>query len=196
MREFFKQLLNDLKRLCGLNQLQTLNDMPEPRKEIAALLDVLCRVADQFPMIPDADKQKIIENGVIFDTEFTGLNARVIARWLNQHKDRYTTMAAKVESEVRTGKVLTPDEYAPYLEQWLEQVKKIGNPDITQEQRIENRRKQFFGKDIEGPAFHPATTIEQYEARELELEAKKSARLAELREKHPTLTIEELNRLL
>jgi len=196
MREFFKQLLNDLKRLCGLNQLQTLNDMPDPRKEIAALLDVLCRVADQFPMIPDADKQKIIENGVIFDTEFTGLNARVIARWLNQHKDRYTTMAAKVESEISTGKILTPDEYAPYLEQWLEQVKKIGNQDVTQEQRIENRRKQFFGKEIEGPSFHPSTTIEQYEERELELEAAKSARLAELREKHPTLTIEELNRLL
>ena len=105
-------------------------------------------------------------------------------------------MQAKVESEVSTGKVLTPDEYAPYLEQWLEQVKKIGNPDITQEQRIENRRKQFFGKEIEGPSFHPSTTIEQYEERELELEAAKSARLAELREKHPTLTIEELNRLL
>jgi len=196
MKEFFKDLLKRLKPLCGLNQYLTMLESATGKEEIVALLDVLCRVADQFPMIPDADKQKIIENGVIFDTEFTGLNARVIARWLNQHKDRYTTMQAKVESEVSTGKVLTPDEYAPYLEQWLEQVKKIGNPDITQEQRIENRRKQFFGKEIEGPSFHPSTTIEQYEERELELEAAKSARLAELREKHPTLTIEELNRLL
>jgi hypothetical protein len=196
MKEFFKDLLKRLKPLCGLNQYLTMLESATGKEEIVALLDVLCRVADQFPMIPDADKQKIIENGVIHDAEFTGLNARVIARWLNQHKDRYTTMQAKVESEVSTGKVLTPDEYAPYLEQWLEQVKKIGNQDVTQEQRIENRRKQFFGKEIEGPAFHPSTTIEQYEERELELEAAKSARLAELREKHPTLTIEELNRLL
>lgn len=196
MREFFKQLLTDLKRLCGLNQLQALNDMAEPRKEIGALLDVLCRVADQYPMIPDADKQKIIENGVIHDTEFTGLNARVIARWLNQHKERYITMQAKVESEVRTGKVLTPDEYAPYLQEWLEQVKKIGNPDVSPEQRVENRRRQFFGKDVEGPTNYPSTTVEQYEARQLEIEAAKTARIAELREKHPTLTIEELNRLL
>jgi hypothetical protein len=196
MREFFKQLLTDLKRLCGLNQLQALNDMPEPRKEISALLDVLCRVADQYPLIPDADKQKIIENGVIHDTEFTGLNARVIARWLNQHKDRYTTMAARTEQAATSGKVLTPDEYAPYLEQWLEQVKKIGNTDLSREEKIEQRRKMFFGKDVGGPVLHPSTTIEEYEARQIELEEAKSRRIAELREKHPTLTQEELNRLL
>lgn len=196
MREFFKQLLTDLKRLCGLNQLQALNDMPEPRKEISALLDVLCRVADQYPMIPDADKQKIIENGVIHDSEFTGLNARVIARWLNQHKERYQTMAMKTEQSVGSGKVLTPDEYAPYLEQWLEQVKKIGNPDISREEKIEQRRRNFFGKDVGGPVLHPSTTIEEYEARQLELEEAKARRIAELREKHPTLTQEELNRLL
>lgn len=196
MKEFFKDLLKRLKPLCGLNQYLTMLESPTGKEEIVALLDVLCRVAEQYPMIPDADKQKIIENGVIHDAEFTGLNARVIARWLNQHKDRYITMQAKVESEVRTGKVLTPDEYAPYLQEWLEQVKKIGNPDISPEQRVENRRRQFFGKDVEGPSFYPSTTVEQYEARQLELEAAKTARIAELREKHPTLTIEELNRLL
>lgn len=196
MRDFFKTLLRDLKRLCGLNQFQTLQESANAKEEIAGLLDVLCRVADQYPMIPDADKQKIIENGVIHDSEFTGLNARVIARWLNQHKDRYTTMSAKTEQSSSTGKVLTPDEYAPYLEQWLEQVKKIGNPDISREEKIEQRRRNFFGKDVGGPVLHPSTTIEEYEARQLELEQAKARRIAELREKHPTLTQEELNRLL
>lgn len=196
MREFFKQLLTDLKRLCGLNQLQALNDMPDPRKEISALLDVLCRVADQYPMIPDADKQKIIENGVIHDTEFTGLNARVIARWLNQHKDRYLSIQSTKTTDEANRRVLTPDEYAPYLDQWLEQVKKIGNPDISREEKIEQRRKMFFGKDVGGPVLHPSTTIEEYEARQLELEEAKARRIAELREKHPTLTAEELTRLL
>lgn len=196
MKDFFKSLLTRLKALCGLNQYLTMLESEKGKEEILALLDVLCRVCDQYPMIPDADKQKIIENGVIHDAEFTGLNARVIARWLNQHKERYISMASQAQEEKPDRKVLTPDEYAPYLEEWLEQVKKIGNPDLTQEQRIENRRKQFFGKDVEGPSNYPSTTIEQYEAREMELEAAKAARIAELREKHPTLTIEELNRLL
>jgi hypothetical protein len=196
MKEFFKDLLKRLKPLCGLNQYLTMLESPTGKEEIVALLDVLCRVSEQYPLIPDADKQKIIENGVIHDTEFTGLNARVIARWLNQHKDRYTTMAARTEQAASSGKVLTPDEYAPYLEQWLEQVKKIGNPDLSREEKIDQRRKMFFGKDVGGPVLHPSTTIEEYEARELELEEAKAKRIAELREKHPTLTPEELNRLL
>lgn len=198
MKEFFKSLLTRLKPLCGLNQYLTMLESPTGKEEIVALLDVLCRVADQYPQIPDADKQKIIENGVIHDTEFTGLNARVIARWLNHHKDRYTVMVSKTEREFLsgTGKILTPDEYAPYLEQWLEQVNKIGNTDLSREEKIDQRRKMFFGKDVGGPVLHPSTTIEEYEARELQIEEAKARRIAELREKHPTLTQDELKRLL
>ena len=89
MRAYFKQLLKNLDKLTGIRQYEKLCQTPKPKEEIKLLLDILCRVTDQFQYIPDDQKKHIIDDAVISDQEFIGLNAKFIAKSLNAKKEFY-----------------------------------------------------------------------------------------------------------
>lgn len=89
MREYFLSLLKTLDKLTGIRQYEKLCQTPNPKEEIKLLLDILCRVTDQFPYIPDDAKKTIISDAVIADSEFIGLNAKFVAKSLNMKKEFY-----------------------------------------------------------------------------------------------------------
>ena len=86
MREYFLNLLGDLDKLAGLKQLDKIyaahgDNIEGAKAEIKKLLDVLCNVSAQFPMIPSADQQKIITQSVITE-DFPSLNGNVLYKWV------------------------------------------------------------------------------------------------------------------
>jgi hypothetical protein len=121
MRRFFFDLLNSLDKLTGMKQMEKLQSMDNPEKEIAELLDILCRVSDQFPIIPKNAQQSIISQAVIADPEFKGLNAHIIYKWLVAHKDRYFKEAAHTPSEQDANwKPVEGEQRRHWLDKWKE----------------------------------------------------------------------------
>ena len=81
MRAFYKQILSDFHIYCGnRSQMRDWSD-----DELSKLLDVLCRVSTLYAYIADEDQQKIINACLIKDLEYTTLNARTVAKWLEQN---------------------------------------------------------------------------------------------------------------
>lgn len=99
MREYFLHLLQTLDKLAGIQQYHKLMQLPGWKKELNTLLDILCRVCDQFPYIPDEAKKRIIDTNVVTDGEFIGLNAKCIYKYLQANKDRYFKELAHVETK-------------------------------------------------------------------------------------------------
>lgn len=99
MKDFFKSELKTLKAKTGLNQLENLSAMPDAANQIKILLDSMVLVCQEFHFIPDNDKKRIIQEQIIRDPEFQGLNSRVVWRWLNAKKDQYYRELAHRESE-------------------------------------------------------------------------------------------------
>lgn len=120
MREFLKSELENLHLKTGLQQFFKLSEMtkvvdgkeePDGERQIRILIDSMVIVCEEFPMIPDEAKQKIISAAIVRDQDFTALNSRVVWRWLNGQKDRFMK---KLESGDQQDKrvELTPDAIA------------------------------------------------------------------------------------
>lgn len=119
MKDFFYKLLQDLDKLCGLKQYEKLMQSNDRKTEINTLLDILCRVTDQFTYIPAKDQQRIISEAVIMDMEFQGLNARIVWKWLNAKKDIYFQEIAHVPSQ-NDSVPLTGEAREARLKEWQE----------------------------------------------------------------------------
>lgn len=133
MRDFFLNLLQNLDKLTGMKQYEKLMQMDNYKKEINTLLDILCRVSDLFPFIPDYDKTRIINAAVITDSEFIGLNAKVIYKWLNAQKDRYFQELAHRENEPNEPP-LEGEALQKKLAEWQEALAKM---EINYTQRVD-----------------------------------------------------------
>ena len=99
MREFFKQELKTLKAKTGLNQYENIGVLPDAAFQFKILLDSLELACEDFKYIPDADKQRIIQKGIVTAENFTGLHSRVVWSWLNANKEHYWAVeTAKVNA--------------------------------------------------------------------------------------------------
>lgn len=92
MRDFFKSELKTLQAKTGLRQYENLSAMPDAEFQFKILLDSMVMACNEFPYIPDADKKRIIQEQIVRDQDFTGLNSRVIWKWLNANKDYYWSL--------------------------------------------------------------------------------------------------------
>lgn len=119
MRDYFKNLLQNLDKLSGLKQYEKLCQSKNPKEEIKTLLDILCRVCDQFPFIPDEDKKRIIDDAVIADQEFIGLNAKIIFKWLSLKKEFYLKETGEPEI---SPEALTGEARNKRLQEWLQAI--------------------------------------------------------------------------
>lgn len=117
MRDFFLKILNSLDKLTGLQQMNKLLATPEPKKEINELLDILCRVSKQFGHIPESEQQRIINEKIISDQEFIGLNAKVLFKWLSGVSGGY--IKPEVEALPEGYKVLEGDDREKMIQEWL-----------------------------------------------------------------------------
>lgn len=119
MRNYFKSLLKTLDKLTGIKQYEKLCQSKNPKEEITLLLDILCRVCDHFPYIPDEAKKQIIDDAVISDAEFIGLNAKFIAKSLNLKKEFYMNQKDDV---VISPEALTGEAREQRLKEWLKAI--------------------------------------------------------------------------
>lgn len=128
MRRFFFDLLDKLDKLTGMKQMEKLQSCENPEKEIGELLDILCRVSDQFPIIPKKDQQAIINQAVISDAEFKGLNAHIVYKWLSANKDRYFREAHHLPGEQDPeAKPLEGEARQEMLKLWLSKLGEVGH---------------------------------------------------------------------
>lgn len=119
MRDYFLNLLQNLDKLAGLRQYEKLMQLPDYKKEINALLDILCRVSDQFQYIPDEQKKQIIDDAVIADPEFIGLNAKFIAKALNTKREFFLKQN---EEPVISPDALTGEAREQRLKEWMKAI--------------------------------------------------------------------------
>ena len=92
MRDFFLQLMKDLKSLTGLLQYEKIAAIPDraqAQAELDAVLVPMINICRNFAFIPDSEKQRIIKASILKDPEFIGLNARKVYQYLNAVSERY-----------------------------------------------------------------------------------------------------------
>jgi hypothetical protein len=121
MRDYFLSLLQNLDKLTGMKQYEKLCQLRDYKTEINTLLDILCRVCEHFQFIPDEAKKQIINDAVISDPEFIGLNAKFIAKSLNARKEFYLT---KKDDVVISPDALTGEAREARLKEWEEALNK------------------------------------------------------------------------
>jgi hypothetical protein len=145
MREFFYHLLQNLDKLAGLKQFEKLLQTQDAKQEINNLLDILCRVSDQFPYIPEEDKKRIIQDATIADQEFMGLNAKIIYKWLNAKRDLYIREAK--DEVVIHPEALTGEAMQKRLDEWKQSVAKLETTATTRVDIYQTVREQWKPKE-------------------------------------------------
>lgn len=146
MRDYFLNLLQNLDKLTGMKQYEKLLQMPDYKSEINHLLDILCRVCDQFPFIPDDDKGRIISDAVIADQDFIGLNAKIIFKWLNLKKQSYFKEMAHQESEP-SAPPLEGEALEKRLAEWQESLAKLQTNYVQRVDIYQTVREQWQPKE-------------------------------------------------
>lgn len=173
MREFFKQKLKNLKAETGLNQWENFSSMPDAVEQFEILFDAIDRVCEQFNYIPDESKKTIVNEQILSDPDFKGLNAKIVWKWFNQVKDRYFKEAAHVPTESAPPVAyedLSPEtkkKYDEFLASLLDDSKGVRPvPQVSQEEikSLELEDDRLRGK---------ALAVQQYQTREEEIEIRK-----------------------
>lgn len=144
MRKYFYDLLQNLDKLTGMKQYEKLMQLSDFKKEIQTLLDILCRVSDQFPYIPDDDKKRIINDAVISDQEFIGLNAKIIYKWLSMKKEFYFN---ETTEPVIHPEALTGEARAKRLKEFLEAINGFEAAVTVKESPYQAIREQWKPKE-------------------------------------------------
>ena len=125
MKEFFLNLLSNLDKLAGLRQIEKIyaqhTDINDAKREISGLLDILVNICKQFHYIPEKEQQRIIQQAVVTDPEFTSLNARIVYKWLNTHRDKYYKEIAHVQENDPNWEPIPKSDprYQEHLANWL-----------------------------------------------------------------------------
>lgn len=157
MREYFTRLLNNLEALTGMKQLERISQKPNAAEELNNLLEILCRVSDLFPYIPDDAKKNIISDSVVTDQDFIGLNAKIIYKWLNLRKDIYF-------KEIAHKDRLTEEDYAPatgekrdeWLKIWTQELDKLSDSfSVKPVSHAELMRERMLGDEATPTRYQP-----------------------------------------
>lgn len=155
MREFYLNLLQNMNKLTGFNQYNKLRELPNYKDEINGLLDVLCRVSDIFKYIPEDAQKNIISDSIITDSEFTGLNARIVYKWFNLRKDIYYKEIAHIETQNQPEPV-TGQKREEWLKIWTQQLDSISDEfSVKPVSNAEIMREKFMGNQSEPSSYKP-----------------------------------------
>lgn len=100
MKEYFKQLMGDLKSLRGINQYEEMKSKPNGAEELQKLYEAVRAVWNSFSYIPDSVKEYTIRQRIIDDPEFYNLNASVVYRYLNAISGKYWNKGSSDTTEV------------------------------------------------------------------------------------------------
>lgn len=190
MREFFRQELKSLELKTGYKQYERLLEREGWQKDLNELLDILVRVCDQFPYIPDKDKESIIQNNLVSDGEFTGFNARIVFKWLSQAKSKYFKELAHTETSGGYDEkpALTGVERDAKIQEWLaslgegfQEVPKLTQAEIIQTGQADPPKPVYFRDPV---------LIEEHKKKV------QQAREKTIRERHPEYNDEQVKEAL
>lgn len=169
MRRFFLELLNNLHLLTGLRQLEKMLNstasVNEGKEEVNQLIEMMMKVSQQFAYIPEQDQKNIISNAVITDSEFTGLNARVIYKWLALHKDKYFKESQHIQQKPEEDwQPLTGEARLARLKEW-EQALAPMMQRVNTTDRVAQKEKMILGHERTEKIIHHSTPAEEVEKR-------------------------------
>lgn len=165
MRAFLKSELETLKAKTGLLQYEKMSQDPDAVNQIRIMLDSIMEVFKEFHFIPDNDKKRIIQENIIRDQEFQGLNSRVVWRWLNAQKDKYYKELAHRESE-SGAPPLTGEARDRAIAEWLQEVNKLQTAVTVKSDKYSEIRANW---NPEKKKYDPLTP-EEYKTRLLHIE--------------------------
>lgn len=101
MRDYFRSILKNLYVYAGVNQLEKMDD-----DAIRMLLNALENVSKMYSYIPEEKQKEIIDKCLLTDKEYRNINARLIAKWLEENGKHYH------QQECHKGRI-TEEEYMP-----------------------------------------------------------------------------------
>jgi len=178
MRDFYKNILENLYIYCGNRQIDKMSD-----SDITELLDALENISKLFDYIPEEEQKAIIKRCLLSDKDYQNLNVRLIHRWLSENGKMYFKEEAHTPIQFYEP---APREVADkYIEQFKANLQKIGNktiiPITDEEINQEGKEKPQGEKYIPDPryAIEHANKITEFRRRTV-------------RERHPELTDEEI----
>lgn len=157
MRDFFKSELKTLKAKTGLNQWENISAMENPEQEFKILFDSLEMVCAEFTFIPDNDKKRIVQENIIRDQEFKGLNARIVWKWLNANKDKYYKELAHQQAE-QVHPPLTGEARDKRIAEYLEVLSKVQVQTGVPKSRNKEIKERW--RSVDGEEYIPLPTDE------------------------------------
>lgn len=126
MKDFFKQVCQELHVITGLRQMETLTD-----EQIRMLIDELVKVSNRFGHFPEEKKKQIIQNSILQDTELKKLTPAKVFQWLS-HAWESLDAATRSKyiykgdtSDLTNDQVLNGIKAQEYIDRWRESLKTI-----------------------------------------------------------------------
>jgi hypothetical protein len=124
MKDFFKKELTTLHLKTGMRQFETLMDKENGIEEIDLLIDLMVQASNYppFNLIGPDVKQRVIQQAILEDKDFIGLNAKFVVRalntWWNQNKDRYYEKHLVQSGQEPQGEIVKGEAMQKYLDEW------------------------------------------------------------------------------
>jgi hypothetical protein len=124
MKEFFMKELDTLHLKTGLRQLENLMAKPDWQQDIDLLVDLMVQACNYppFNLIGVDVKQRVIQQAIIEDKDFIGLNAKFVVRslntWWNHNKDRYYEKHLVQQEQVPEHEPLRGEAMQKMLDTW------------------------------------------------------------------------------
>lgn len=157
MREFLQQCLEDLDTFAGIRQLYWLMEeckktSDDPQKEYARkkanLVTGMVLACNEYPMIPDKDKEKIIRSQMAKDHDYDGLNSRIIHKWLGAAFPRYVKTQNHFEDKGISEEEMKPlkPETEKMINDFIRKLSGNFQPAISKE-GVEAEKKKILQED-------------------------------------------------
>lgn len=127
MRDLIIRLLKRVPILTGIRQGE---GMDADQKTM--MVDELVFVCKKFSYLSNEDKARILEDGMMKDPDFYGLNAKKAYKYLSDYwtalpsGTRYKLMGQ--EDDISDSEPLSPEDAQTYLEEWKRSLEAIGEP--------------------------------------------------------------------
>lgn len=144
MREYFKELMQNMYILTGYRQEQKLTD-----SQLSHLLDELTRASNKFSKIPEETKRSIIDRSILYDKEFTGLTPRKVYQWLSDYWQQLPQSSRQklIEPEEEQKEWLPADPEK--AQKYIDKLKKnLAALEKTLPKK--NAERYYLGKQTEG----------------------------------------------
>lgn len=206
LRDFFKRELETLQAKTGIRQFENIMAKEDTwEQELKLLLDILVSECSRPPFdIVGVDiKIKVIQDAIVSDKDFIGLNAKFIykslANWWTFNGGRYLekhmqSLPSEPRVDPETGKLVenyepaAPEVREKYLNEWAEKLKatettfvgvvpKLTAAEIESEGQVEPKKPTY----IPDEAYYYESKKRRYEFQE-----------KTVRERHPEWSEEEI----